>query len=151
MSEMLDGGQYWQLNQNVKDLTKIQTVVCSADWKLGDLDPFTMPVFKLGSEVPRLGKIVLHGALMRRHLPVIEKYESTYGDCAFELVREEPAKRVEDWRGQYSKRVYVWRRKDAVEATAVRGKSLEDTASLMRQWVPKLSPEFVKAMADAGL
>lgn len=151
MSEALDGGQYLQLNQNVKDVPKIKDIVCSADWKLVDLDPFTMPVFKLGSEVPELEKIVLHGGLMRRHLPVIEEYESTYADCAFELVREEPARMGFPRRGQYSKRVYMWKRKDAVEAAAVRGKSLEDTASLTRQWVPELSPEFVKAMADAGL
>lgn len=151
MSEMLDGGQYWQLNENVKDIVKIQTIVRSASWKLVDLDPFTMPVFKIGSEVPNLDMVVLHGALLKRHLPVIENYESTFGDCAFEFVREEPAKRREERRGQWAKRVYLWKRKDAVEATAMRGKSLEDTASLMRQWVPKLSPEFVKAMADAGL
>ena len=151
MSEALDEGQHLQINQNVKDIPKIQTIVCSAHWRLADLDPFTMPVFKLGSEMPKLEKIVLHGALMRRHLHVIEKYESTYGDCAFECVGEEPAKYIRGRRGKYSKRVYIWKRKDAVEATAVRGKSLEDTASLMRQWVPKLSPDFVKAMADAGL
>ena len=151
MSEALDGGQYWQLNQNVKDVAKIQTVVRSSSWKLVDLDPFAMPGFKLGSEMPNLGKIVLYGALMRRHLPVIETYESSYGDCAFDSVREEPARMIHNRRGQYHRRVYMWKRKDAVEATAVRGKSLEDTASLMRQWVPKLSPEFVKAMADAGL
>ncbi len=151
MKEALDGGQYWQLNQNVKDVSKIQAIVRSSDWKLAEFEPFIMPLFKLGTEMPDLGKIVLHGALREGHLSVIEKHKSSYGDCVFDFVRKEPARAFPDRKGTYTKRVYVWKRKDAVEATAVRGMSLEDTTALMRQWVPKLSAEFVEAMADAGL
>ena len=147
----LDGGAHWQLNQNVKDIPKIQNLFRDrSGFKLTAFEPLTMPVFKLGCEIPDIGTIILHGGLLKDHLHAIKRYESTYGDCAFEFVREEAAKDVPDRKGKYTKHVYVWKRKGEAIAKAVRGKNLEDAASLMRQWVPKLSPEFVKAMTEAG-
>lgn len=140
----------WQLNRNVKEKGKIQALFNNASYlKLTDLEPHVMPIVKMGSEMPDVSSIVLHGTLHPDYLGSLTKYESSYGDCKFEIVRKEPLRET-DKVGTYTKMSLVWKRKDSATASAVRGKDLTNTATLMRQWVPELSAEFVKAMADAG-
>ena len=105
----------------------------------------------MGVEMPRTPRIVLHGGLHEDHARALTKYESSYGDCAFELLRKNKIPVFETALKGYERWIYIWKRKDQAIATAVRGQDLSDTAALMRQWVPALSPEFVRAMSDAGL
>jgi hypothetical protein len=152
MKDGIADDKFWQLNERAADANKIRDLFRNHEaFKFTDLEPYTMPVFRLGSEMPCVPKVIIHGELLEDHARAITKYESSYGDCAFEYVREERHVPTTERPGVWRKWVYVWKRKDEAVASAVRGKDLNDTAALMRRWVPALGEEFVKAMAEAGL
>lgn len=142
-------GSWYELTKNTADTIRIRDLFHTNKntFRLTAFEPFAQQLCGLGAEMPEFSTIILHGGLMREYLPALVRYESSYGDCKFTFVREEP---MLDKQG-YVKTIYVWQRKDGAVAAAVRGRNLENTTALMRQWVPALSPEFVEAMAEAGL
>jgi hypothetical protein len=144
--------KWWDVTNRVKDSAKIRSTFQNrSKFKLNDLEPFAMSVFRLGSEMPEVSRLALHGTLHPDHARAIPLHESKYGDCSFEFLREEKVAKVNGCTGSYIKKVYVWKRKNEAVARAVRGKDLDNTASLMRQWVPSLSKEFLQALVDEGL
>ena len=146
------GDGNYQINDSKKDVEKIYGIFKQGrDFRLNMFEPYIMPVFKLGSEMPDLNKIILHGVMSTDHLEAIKNYESSYGDCAFEFVRQEPKSTIAGWEGKFVKKIYVWKRKDGYVPDVVRNKSAEELAALMGRWVPKLTPEFIKAMEEEGL
>jgi hypothetical protein len=142
-------GSWYQLTKSFADTNRIRNLfhVNKNMFRLTLFEPYSQQLCHLGAEMPEFSTIALHGALASEYLPALRLYESSYGDCKFKFIREEP---MADKQG-YTKMIYAWQRKDAGRAAAVRGKDLENIVMLMTQWQPAVGPEFVDAMAKAGL